>query len=151
MGLLIAAACCVDSGRNLWSPDDTRYEGYNFLKNPNFGEVMSLSKFNKIRAYFTYYFADYEKNGIDPWWYILEGLRNFNHSRKILLRYSPTLVVDKSMMSQCGYQKLCRVEVYQTSRTSHVNRNHLGLNLRSLQMLRLDVSFLLKFKEERKR
>ena len=97
MGLLIAAACCVDSGRNLWSPDDTRYEGYNFLKNPNFGEVMSLSKFNKIRAYFTYCFADHEKNGIDPWWYILEGLRNFNHSRKLLLRYSPTLVIDESM------------------------------------------------------
>ena len=29
---MIAAACCVESGRNLWIPEDCRYQEYNFLK-----------------------------------------------------------------------------------------------------------------------
>ncbi len=65
MGLMIiAVACSVNTGKNLWSPNHTKYKGYNFLKNPNFGEIMSLTKFNKIRAYFTYCFADYKKMGL---------------------------------------------------------------------------------------
>ena len=34
MGFMVATACCVETGRNLWIPKDCRYQEYNFLKNP---------------------------------------------------------------------------------------------------------------------
>ena len=97
LGLMIAGACCVPSGRQLWEPENSNLLNYNFLPNPDYGQFMSRNKFNFIRSNFTYCYAKFDKNGTDPWWLVLDGIENFNKIRNQLLRHAPVLVVDESM------------------------------------------------------
>ena len=95
--MLIGATCCVESGRHLWVPEDNRHTSFNFSRHPNFGRFMSFHKFSMICSCFSYCYADFKRNGDDPWWMILDGINNFNSIRKSLLLYTPILVVDESM------------------------------------------------------
>ena len=78
LGLLIAGACCVPSGRQLWEPENSNLANYNFTPNPDFSRFMAQSKFNLICGNFPYCFAQFEKNGTNPWWLVLDGIEHFN-------------------------------------------------------------------------
>ena len=60
----------------MWSPEEPNLSNYNFMPNLDFCKFMSGSKFNSIHMFFRYCYADFEKNGKDPW-VIMDGIEKF--------------------------------------------------------------------------
>ena len=78
-GLMLAARLEGRVG-TLWDTDTKSPDG--ILRNVNYSKHMSRTRFNEIRHYMAFLFADKSQKGKDDWWQVLGGIDGFNENRK---------------------------------------------------------------------
>lgn len=91
--LLIASSVFIENGKELWNSVST-----GFKTAANFSQYMSLRRFEQIKKYAKYAFADMDAVAKgDLWGWLREGIRDFNANRKRWVVQSPVKTGDESM------------------------------------------------------
>jgi len=93
-GLMLAARLEGRVG-TLWDTDTRSPDG--ILRNVNYSKHMSRTRFNEIRHYMAFLFADKSQKGKDDWWQVLGGIDGFNENRKKTVQAPNIRVLDESM------------------------------------------------------
>ena len=93
-GLMLAARLEGRVG-TLWDTDTKSPDG--ILRNVNYSKHMSRTRFNEIRHYMAFLFADKSQKGKDDWWQVLGGIDGFNENRKKTVQAPNIRVLDESM------------------------------------------------------
>lgn len=96
--LLLAASLQVQSGHALW---DKPKKAYRFRKHPDFGEYMSRTRFDDIKAALVYAVGDPSTAGEDQWWQVRPLVNDFNENRRRKVVKSVVQVPDEAMSAFC--------------------------------------------------
>ena len=67
----------------------------------NYTSHMTRTRFNKIRHYMAFIFADKTREGKDDWWQVLGGIDGFNENCKKTVQAPNIRVLDESMSAFC--------------------------------------------------
>ena len=94
-GLMLAARLEGRTG-TLWDTDRFR-ETTGILKKVDYTPYMTRTRFNEIRQYMAFVFADKSLSGKDDWWQIMGGLNGFNENRRRVVQAPNIKVLDETM------------------------------------------------------
>lgn len=67
----------------------------------NYKGHMAEYRFNQMKTYMLYVFADEEEKGENAWWKIKAGIKGYNDNQKSTVRSSPIKVFDESVSAFC--------------------------------------------------
>ncbi len=95
-GIMLAARI-KGRNRNMW--DKQVPEGID--KMVNYKGHMAEYRFNQMKTYMLYVFADEEEKGENAWWKIKAGIKGYNDNQKSTVRSSPIKVFDESVSAFC--------------------------------------------------
>ena len=82
----------------LWDTDMKSPDS--ILRNINYSKHMFRTRFNKIRHYMAFLFANKSQKEKDDWWQDLGGINGFNEKRKKTVQEPNIRVLDESMSTQ---------------------------------------------------
>jgi hypothetical protein len=93
-GLFIAASVCSQRGHKLW---DKKSAVPRFRKHPEFGEYMTRTRFEFIKANLLAAFSDHTKSLTDKWWEIRPLIDSFIENRRRTVLMSEVQIPDEAM------------------------------------------------------
>ena len=93
-GLLLVARLEGRKG-TLW--DSPSQEAPGILRKVNYSRFMSRTRFQEIRHYMAFVFADKTREGKDDWWQVLGGIDGLNENRKAVIQAGNIKVLDETM------------------------------------------------------
>lgn len=99
LGLLLDATGYGESATSLWDTEAQRSRQQSNKPAPDFGRFMLKLRFNQIRKYAHYGFADLVAAERDPWEMFRPAVRAFNANRLRTVNVSGIIVGDESMSS----------------------------------------------------
>ena len=79
----------------LWDTPSKETDG--IRRSVNYTSHMTRTRFNEIRHYMAFVFADKTREGKDDWWQVLGGIDGFNENRKKTVQAPNIRVLDESM------------------------------------------------------
>ena len=93
-GLMLAGRLEGRMG-TLWDTPNKETDG--IRRSVNYTSHMTRTRFNEIRHYVAFVFADKTREGKDEWWQVLGGIDGFNENRKKTVQAPNIRVLDESM------------------------------------------------------
>ena len=96
LGIMFAARIEDKKGEHLWDTcNDVDAEGYR--SKTDLSVHMEKRRFNDIRKWFSFVFADDSAKSSDPWWMVQKEVTEFNNKRRKVVQAANWHVLDESM------------------------------------------------------